>query len=113
MANHTISQIKLGTTIYDICDYAARNNFLDPQTVNCTLSADQSISATSNKSITWSSKNKTVTDWIYFGYLYYNTASQNVYVVTLTENGIKEPQLLLSGQQLLNYIWIQHFKEGR
>lgn len=88
MANNTISQIKLGTTTYDICDYTARNNFLIPRVVNCTLNADQSISATSNKNITWSTKDQTVTDWIYFGYLHYNTASQNVYVVTFTENGM-------------------------
>lgn len=88
MANNTISQIKLGNTVYDICDYTARKNTWAFYGVDCSISAPFSYpSGHVEYSVTWVKSPTPATDWTYLCYAQYNTASTDVFLVYAYENG--------------------------
>ena len=88
MANNTISQIKLGTTVYDICDYTARKNTWAFNSINCSISAPFSFaSGHVEQTVTWVKSPTPTTNLIYLCYAEYNTASTDVFLVHAYENG--------------------------
>lgn len=86
MANNTISQIKLGNTIYDICDYTFRTKMTWWKKLDRTVSSAVSVSANYLQDFGWG--NSVPSNYTYWGYLQYNTASIHLSVVTLTEGGM-------------------------
>lgn len=86
MANNTISQIKLGTTTYDICDYTFRTKMTWWKKLDRTVSSAVSVNANYLKDFSWS--NSVPSNYTYWGYLQYNTASVHLAVATLTEGGM-------------------------
>lgn len=88
MANPTISQIKIGNTTYDICDYTARENYLGIITVECTVNSNKSINSNSYLWVYWDNKDPDITGLTYFGYTFYELGHQALYVAHFIETGI-------------------------
>ena len=86
MANPTISQIKIGTTTYDICDYFVRNNI---QLINCykinRTAPQQTLVKLSYARVEWDALS-TLADKFYIGYLAFNLDNYLVYACTLAQS---------------------------
>ena len=87
MANPTISQIKIGSTTYDICDFEVRS--LD--VTQCYKINRTSPSITKNGqgtiSVTWNAISA-ITNKYYIGYIDYNTDNDQTYPVSLFATGM-------------------------
>lgn len=83
MANPTISQIKIGTTIYDICDYFVRNNMgiYNIYKINRTA-PEQSLTGLAHARVDWNGLD-TLGDKFYLGYLEFNLDNYLCYACTL------------------------------
>ena len=88
MAIDTISQIKLNTTTYDICDYVARKNLTFFNIVECTINGSKSFSGKKNTVFSWANKDIDVTNLTYMGYTDYNLASQYLSISYFGENSV-------------------------
>lgn len=86
MANNTISQIKLGTTTYDICDYAARQKILLWKMINKTVASSITIPSHYIDHCTW--QESTPSNYEYWGYRDYNLTSIYATPLTFTEGGM-------------------------
>lgn len=86
MANPTISQIKIGTTTYDICDYLLRNNIniYNCYKINRTAS-EQTLTGLAYAHVNWNSLS-TLSDKHYIGYLEFNLDNYLCYACTLAQS---------------------------
>ena len=89
MANPTISQIKIGSTTYDICDFVARSTWWGFHKIECTTSKslDFTTSDLSGRTVTWVKDITPSSGWQYWGYAEFRTGSTEVYMVHRFESG--------------------------
>lgn len=89
MANNTISQIKLGTTTYDICDYTLRHQAIGAYYKASRTVGQKTVNGDSLLTVVWDSLDSDFSSNKFFlGYLDYNTDSYFVFPVTFTQNAM-------------------------
>lgn len=81
-----ISQIKIGNTVYDICDASARENLFQTKMIECNGN-QASLGAGAQRTVIWSAVWPN-DPWDFLSYRFWNTGSVYVYIVTLAQMSI-------------------------
>lgn len=81
-----ISQIKIGTTVYDICDTSARNFMFQVQSLECNGDT-ASLNSKTQRTVYWRAVWPN-DPWGFLSYRFWNTDSIYVYVVTLSQKSM-------------------------
>lgn len=89
MANNTISQIKLGNTTYDICDYTLRDQLIGAYYKVSRTVGQKTVNGNSLLTVVWDSLDGAFSsDKFFLGYLDYNTDFYSLFPVTFTQNAM-------------------------
>ena len=89
MANNTISQIKIGSTTYDICDTALRSKIWKWEIIERAVTAAITVPGQTIAEFHWETTNiPSGSDYEYWGYVNYNMDDIHITPVTINMVGM-------------------------